>query len=65
MFVFNRSVLAVLAPLALLLVVALWSNSGDVDAGRGATVAADNAGGEHARNLVPLTASNSRPATGR
>jgi hypothetical protein len=35
MFAFDRSALAVLAPLALLVGVVLWSNSGDVPAEKG------------------------------
>jgi hypothetical protein len=64
MFVFNRSAAAVLLPLALLLVVALWSNAGDVGGRPAARVADTNrqGGGEHVPGPAPLTASNQRPA---
>jgi hypothetical protein len=61
MFVFNRSVFAVLAPLALLLAVALWSNSGDVSPTRETQVAAADRGGDQHQSRHPtLTASNAR-----
>src|SRR3954468_5503632 len=52
MFVFNRSIAAVLLPLALLLAVALWSNS-------------RQAAAEHVQDAAPLTASNSHAASQR
>ena len=59
MFVFNRSVFAVLAPLALLLLVALWSNSVEVE--KQTVAATDRAGGDQAPGRLALAASNSRP----
>lgn len=63
MFVFNRSVFAVLAPLALLLLVALWSNSGDVEAGKQTVAATHQAGDEQVPGRLALTASNDRPVS--
>ncbi len=62
MFVFNRSVFAVLVPLALLLVVALWSNSGGVETGRQQIAATHQAGDEQTHTRLSLTASNNPPA---
>ena len=63
MFVFNRSVFAVLAPLALLLAVALWSNSGDVSQkGETQTASAGRGAGEREASRPTLTASNARGA---
>ena len=66
MFVFNRSALAVLAPIALLIAVVLWSNFDDANPARAPTVAAaDHAPVQHAHDAVTLTASNNRNTTGR
>jgi len=66
MFVFNRSVIAVLAPLALLLAVVLWSNAGDVASAREPQVAAVGRGaGEREPNPPTLTASNARGTPSR
>jgi hypothetical protein len=61
MFVYNRSILAVLAPLALLLAVVLWSNSGDWVAGKDVPVAAaDRDDDARPGEAVARTASNDR-----
>ncbi len=65
MFVFNRSLAAVLLPLALLLAVVLWSNAGDLVPARQARVTAAPAAPEKAPDAVTLTASTNRAAAGR
>jgi len=66
MFVYNRSIAAVLLPLALLLVVALWSNRDDIGPGKQHTVAgSDHVPPEAPRESATLTASNDRPTTER
>jgi hypothetical protein len=52
MFVFNRSVIAVLAPLALLLAVALWSNVERVPATQGQATTSP-ASQERVANMQP------------
>jgi hypothetical protein len=65
MFVYNRSSLAVILPLALLLAVALWSNASEIAAGKQAPSAASNqATAQPAQNGVLLTAANGTPAKG-
>jgi hypothetical protein len=63
MFVFNRSTAAVLLPLALLLVVALWSNADDIGPGKSGVVAASDH--EAGRDPATLTAANERRTTDR
>ena len=66
MFVYNRSALTVILPLALLLAVALWSNSSEVGADKQApNSASDRAPPEPEHDEVLLSASNGSPARGR
>ena len=65
MFVFNRSLAAVLLPLALLLAVVLWSNAGDLVAARKARVATAPAAPQNPHDAVTLAAANDRPGAGR
>lgn len=66
MFVFNRSAIAVLAPIALLIAVVLWSNWTDSSQASDATVVvAEHAPVEHARDAGTLTASNDRNSAAR
>jgi hypothetical protein len=65
MFVFNRSAAAVLLPLALLLVVVLWSNAGDVVTRETRVAATDQEVGQPAPGPATLTASNHSPAEQR
>jgi hypothetical protein len=66
MFVFNRSALAVLAPIALLIAVVLWSNWSDSATGSAPTVVvAERAPAGHAAASGTLTASNNRDTPAR
>ncbi len=66
MFVFNRSLAAVLLPLALLLAVVFWSNAGDLAPAKATPVAAAKpVADDHAPVPVTMTASNNRPVAGR
>ena len=66
MFVFNRSALAVLAPIALLIAVVLWSNWADSPQGSAPTVVvAQHTPDGHAAHPGTLTASNNRDSPSR
>jgi len=65
MFVFNRSLAAVLLPLALLLAVVLWSNAGDLVPAKATQAAPEQAGADHDHVPMTLAASNERHAEGR
>jgi hypothetical protein len=65
MFVFNRSLAAVLLPLALLLAVVFWSNVDDLAPARETQVAEKPAAKDRAPQPVTLTASNDRGAAAR
>ena len=64
MFVFNRSLAAVLLPLALLLAVVLWSNAGDVAAIRVTQPAQAPEVADHGHVAATLAASNDRRPDG-
>jgi hypothetical protein len=65
MFVFNRSLAAVLLPLALLLAVVLWSNAGDPVPAKARQSAAAPAAPAGMHAPATLTASNEGLAEGR
>jgi hypothetical protein len=66
MFVFNRSLAAVLLPLALLLAVVFWSNAGDLAPAKPTQIAATKpVAQDHSPEPLTLTASNQRSVADR